>query len=43
MNWHWWHVTLSYAAVVGGFALTTGLIIVRLRAARAGLARLESR
>lgn len=43
MTWHWWHVTLSYAAVLGAFAIFTALLITRLRAARKNLSRLESR
>ena len=43
MSWHWWHVTLSYAAVLGGFATITILVLSRLRIARRNLARLEPR
>ena len=43
MTWHWWHITLSYAAVLGGFAVITMLILSRLRTARQRLTRLEPR
>lgn len=43
MSWHWWHITLSYAAVLGGFAFITILLLTRLRTARQKLARLEPR
>jgi len=43
MTWHWWHVTLSYVAVLGGFAAVTILIRSRMRAARKNLAQLETR
>lgn len=41
MSWHWWHITLSYGVVLGGFAIVTGLVVSRLRGARKKLARLE--
>ena len=43
MSWHWWHITLSYAAVLGGFVAITILVLSRLRTARKNLARLEPR
>jgi len=43
MSWHWWHITLSYGAVLGGFAVITILVLSRQRAARSKLARLEPR
>jgi ABC-type microcin C transport system permease subunit YejB len=41
MTWHWWHITLSYSAVLGGFAALTMLIAARARTARKNLTRLE--
>jgi hypothetical protein len=41
MSWHWWHITLSYGAVLGGFAALSLMIAARIRAARKNLARLE--
>ncbi len=43
MSWHWWHVTLSYGAVLGGFAAVTILITTRIRAAKKNLSHLETR
>ena len=41
MTWHWWHVALSWVAVLGGFALAALMISARARAAQKRLARLE--
>ncbi|WP_160121411.1 hypothetical protein [Rhodovarius lipocyclicus] len=42
MTLHWWHVALSWVAVLGGFAGAALMISARARAARRRLARLES-
>ena len=41
MSWHWWHITLSYGAVLGSFAALFLMIAARIRAARKNLDRLE--
>ncbi len=43
MTWHWWHVTLSWGAVIAGFVGVTWVIMARARAARRRLAVLEKR
>ena len=43
MTWHWWHIGISYAVVVGGFGLLAILVLCRLRDARRRLQTLESR
>lgn len=41
MTWHWWHITLSYAAVLGGFIALALLIAARARSAKKNLAGME--
>jgi heme exporter protein CcmD len=43
MSWHWWHVTLSWGATLGVFAALAVAAVVRSRAAKRDLARLEVR
>jgi len=41
MSWHWWHITLSYGAVLSSFLALALIIAARIRAARKNLDRLE--
>ena len=43
MSLHWWHVTISYALVLGGFAALTATALARHAGAKRALARLETR
>jgi hypothetical protein len=43
MSLHWWHVGISYALVLGGFAALTVAAALRHAEAKRVLARLETR
>jgi len=43
MSLHWWHVAISYALVLGGFAGLTAAAVLRHAQAKRVLARLETR
>ena len=43
MSLHWWHVTISYALVLGGFTALTAAAALRHAQAKRVLAALETR
>jgi hypothetical protein len=43
MSLHWWHVTISYVLVLGGFAALAATAALRHAEAKRALARLETR
>lgn len=43
MTWHWWHVSLSWAATLGVLGTLAAVALLRHRKAKRQLSVLESR